>query len=144
MNYEWALTGPNSPAYTVTLDTFFLQNAASQWLMHYLKVLTVDCALIDTKINTAQHKISLVDALKSSGVLTLRQSRPVFLVVPRTLGLFLGMKQGIQSCLDICDQVLLQVVTRRVLSVLANGHHIKLPSTSVHVQEILPYTARPK
>ena len=32
--YEWALPSPNSPAYTVTLDTFFLQNAASQWLMH--------------------------------------------------------------------------------------------------------------
>ena len=37
--YEWALSGPKSPAYTVTLDPFFVQNAASKGLIHYSLVL---------------------------------------------------------------------------------------------------------
>ena len=54
----------------------------------------------------------------------------MFLVVSTAIGMLLGVKQGILSCLtlqDISNEVCLQIVARRVLSVLANGCHIKLP-----------------
>ena len=74
--------------------------------------------------------ISPLNALKCTGVLTLQWSCPVFLVVSTAIGMLLGVKQGILSCLtlqDISNEVCLQIVARRVLSVLANGRHIKLP-----------------
>ena len=105
------------------------QNAASKWLMHYLKVLNSWLHTDRYQLKTTQLilKIGLVDALKSTSILTSQWSRPVFLVVSITLGLFYEWNKACQvvwTLQDISNKVHLQVVARRVLSVLTNGHHI--------------------
>ena len=81
--------------YTVTLDAFFckLQHPLANALFISVKRLIAHWLI--PKSTQLVLKISLVDTLKSSGVLTSRWSHPVFLVIPTTLGLFLGVKQGI-------------------------------------------------
>ena len=78
----------HSAKWSITMANAQLFTSVKQLIAHWLIPKSTQLIL----------KISLVDALKSSGILTSRWSRPVFLVVPTTLGLFLGMKQGLQTC----------------------------------------------
>ena len=96
--------------------------------------------MIDTKINTARLK-------NQSSRCTQKYWCPYLAVKPPSVPCRSNDTWIVSRCKarqykvaqtlqDISNEVHLQVVATRVLSIFANGHHIKLPSTSVHMGDI--------